>query len=134
MSFKLLAIRPLDNCNPKFLKNLIPNQTYQFYNDYVFHYEDNDLTKNVINIEKLEQTVPENFYNQGETKINISAIVGKNGSGKSSLVDLLYATFYNIAISEKIIKLLDFTNVVGNLDENLLKNDFLYLRDYKKPF
>jgi hypothetical protein len=32
MSFKLLAIRPLDGCNPKFLKNLEENRIYQFYN------------------------------------------------------------------------------------------------------
>ena len=33
MSFKLLAIRPLNGCNKKFLKNLIPNQIYKFYNE-----------------------------------------------------------------------------------------------------
>jgi hypothetical protein len=85
MSFKLLAIRPLEGCNKKFLKNLKPNQVYQFYNDYKFHFEEEDENKNVIKIEKLEQSVPENLYGD---KINISAIVGKNGSGKSSLVEL----------------------------------------------
>ncbi|MEB3800181.1 hypothetical protein INQ45_03570 [Flavobacterium columnare] len=36
MSFKLLAIRPLDGCNEKFLKNLEENRIYQFYQDYEF--------------------------------------------------------------------------------------------------
>ncbi|MFC0427209.1 hypothetical protein [Chryseobacterium scophthalmum] len=129
MSFKLLAIRPLDSCNTIFLKNLIPNQTYQFYNDYIFHYEDNDQTKDVINIEKLKQTVPENLYNQGKTEINISAIVGKNGSGKSSIVDLLYASFYNLAVSEGIIKIIDFSDVAIDLEDQ-----YFNLKDYKTPF
>ncbi|WP_394666410.1 hypothetical protein [uncultured Chryseobacterium sp.] len=128
MSFKLIAIRPLEGCNTNFLKNLIPNQTYQFYNDYIFHYEDNDKTKDVINIEKLEQIVPENLYNQGKIEINISAIVGKNGSGKSSIVDLLYASFYNLAISEGIIKVIDFSDAAKDLDQNF------NLKDYKSPF
>lgn len=129
MSFKLIAIRPLEGCNTNFLKNLIPNQTYQFYNDYIFHYEDNDKTKDVINIEKLEQIVPENLYNQGKIEINISAIVGKNGSGKSSIVDLLYATFYNLAVSEGIIKIFDFSDLAIDLNDKSFK-----LEDYKNPF
>lgn len=103
MSFKLLAIRPLEGCNKKFLKNLKVNQVYQFYNDYKFHFIDNDENKEVLKIEKLEQAVPENFFGNDNLKINISAIVGKNGSGKSSLVELLYAAFYNLSIIEKIL-------------------------------
>lgn len=106
MGFKLLAIRPLEGCNKKFLKNLKVNQIYQFYNDYEFQdingkkIEDHSRK---IKIEKitLSSTVPNNFHGE---KINISAIVGKNGSGKSSLIELLYVTFYNLAVTEKIIK------------------------------
>ncbi|NJM80826.1 MAG: hypothetical protein HC854_16660 [Flavobacterium sp.] len=111
MSFKLLAIRPLDGCNPKFLKNLEENRIYQFYNDYEFFIGDTKITheKDVIkgDITKIEYNpkneVPPNFFDQGNTKINISAIVGKNGSGKSSLVELMYVAFYNLAVTEGII-------------------------------
>ena len=34
--FKLLAIRPLKDCNPDYLKVLKPNTIYQFYQDYQF--------------------------------------------------------------------------------------------------
>ena len=101
MSFKLLAIRPLDGCNEKFLKNLEKNRIYQFYNDYTF-YDENGIIKefgkdNYKEVKKIEykETVPADLYNQGKLKINVSAIVGKNGSGKSALTELLFASIYN---------------------------------------
>ncbi|UFH32683.1 hypothetical protein LNP04_02915 [Chryseobacterium sp. C-71] len=101
MSFKLLAIRPLDGCNPKFLKNLTPNQIYQFCNDYKFI---QDKDENVNSIE-YNETVPEELYYQGDgdfkTKINISAIVGKNGSGKSALVELMVAFVVKLSLEIK---------------------------------
>lgn len=107
MSFKLLAIRPLANCNQKFLKNLEENRIYQFYNDYEFQdKEDKKISEfgkdKHIEVNKIEyiETIPTDFFGE---KINISAIVGKNGSGKSSLVELIYIAFYNLAIEKKII-------------------------------
>jgi predicted ATP-binding protein involved in virulence len=87
MSFRLIAIRPLEGCNRKFLKNLKENQVYQFYNEYIFNFQDDDKDKDVIGI-SYSPTTPEELYKQGDIYINISAIVGKNGSGKSSLVEL----------------------------------------------
>ncbi|WP_288446091.1 hypothetical protein [uncultured Chryseobacterium sp.] len=101
MSFKLLAIRPLGGCNPKFLKNLTPNELYKFYNDYKFV---EDIDGNITSIE-YDETVPKDLYYQGEgdlkTKINISAIVGKNGSGKSALVELLVASIVKMSLAIK---------------------------------
>jgi hypothetical protein len=46
MSFKLLAIRPLKGCSPRFLKNLEEDRIYKFYNDYsFFENEDRKVTK-----------------------------------------------------------------------------------------
>lgn len=102
MSFKLLAIRPLDNCNKDFLKNLEENRIYKFYNDYSFKninrkiISEND--KSTVHYIKYVSNIPDNFYGQRDLKINISAIVGENGSGKSSIVELLYVAFYNFSI------------------------------------
>lgn len=106
MSFKLLAIRPLKGCSARFLKNLEEDRIYKFYNDYFFLDENDDEVKkgnkNVARIE-YKNSVPENLYEKSGLDIQISALVGKNGSGKSSLLELLYASCYVIAINQKIL-------------------------------
>lgn len=106
MSFKIIAIRPMAKCNPQFLKNLKPLEFYTFYNDYTF--------KMIPDENKIEFTykksIPDDFFyvkrfnSKEELPINISAIVGKNGSGKSSIVELMYVAFYNLALERGIIK------------------------------
>ena len=143
MSFKLLAIRPLDGCNPKFRKNLEENRIYQFYNDYEFYIGDKIIKstdeipiKGDVTKIKYIETVPQELFYQGDnkTKINISAIVGKNGSGKSSLIELLYAFFYQLSISKEIIELFDFSEVVNYNLFDETREKFLNLnlnKDYK---
>ncbi len=101
MSFKLLAIRPLENCNTKFLKNLEKNRIYKFYNDYEFQdskgKEITDFSQ-LIDVSSInyKSSVPINLYGD---RINISAIVGKNGSGKSAIVELFVASINQISYS-----------------------------------
>ena len=105
MSFKLLAIRPLKGCSARFLKNLEEDRIYKFYNDYSFLDEnDNEVRTGGNKITKIQckNSVPETLYEKSGLDIQISALVGKNGSGKSSLLELLYASCYVIAISQKI--------------------------------
>ena len=83
--FKLLAIRPLSGCNPKFRKNLIEGEIYRFYNEYNYIFDKKQ--QDVIRIDKA-QSVPENLFGEN---ISVSAIVGENGSGKSALVELFVA-------------------------------------------
>ena len=99
MSFKLIAIRPLKGCSARFLKNLEEDRIYKFYNDYSF-FENED--KKVTKIQ-CEDSVPKTLYEKSGLDIQISALVGKNGSGKSSLLELLYASCSAIAINQKII-------------------------------
>lgn len=103
MNFKLLAIRPLDKCGEKFLKNLQKNRIYKMYNDYAFYSNDNfvddfDITNpqySVIDNIEFKNTLPQNFFGP---KVNVSAIIGKNGSGKSSLVNLVVAAINQMSI------------------------------------
>lgn len=127
MNFKLLAIRPLINCNENFLKNLKPNQVYQFYNEYKFHFESDDKEKNVNSIEKLDQSVPENFF---DAKINISAIVGKNGSGKSALIELFIASINQFSLKFKREGRIETTaylkNAINESEEKKIECEIFY--------
>ncbi|WP_312509653.1 hypothetical protein [Chryseobacterium culicis] len=107
MSFKLIAIRPLSNCNKRFLKNLKNNQLYKFYNDYTFDFNITNDKKEFVSI-KYQQTIPAKLYKQGKTNINISAIVGKNGSGKSSVSELLIISLFYVANKIGLVNVEDF--------------------------
>ena len=107
MSFKLIAIRPLSNCNKRFLKNLKHSQLYKFYNDYTFDFNITNDKKEIVSI-KYQQTIPAKLYKQGKTNINISAIVGKNGSGKSSVSELLIISLFYVANKIGLVNVEDF--------------------------
>lgn len=110
MGFKLLAIRPLKGCSARFLKNLEEDRIYKFYNDYSFLDENNqEIEGGDKKVSKIEcnNTVPEKFYEKSGLDIQISALVGKNGSGKSSLLELLYASCYVIASKKGILPNID---------------------------
>ncbi|MDF2931090.1 MAG: hypothetical protein K0R36_421 [Chryseobacterium sp.] len=149
MSFKLLAIRPLTNTNTSFLKNLEENCIYRFYSEYDYQFTEKQTKKSVIefqeiffktkrdqNNEKLKKfnitsihlstKIPTNFYAKN---INISAIVGKNGSGKSSLLELLYAFIFNISKKEGILK---FETEKVNFNDINLEIYYLYNNEYYK--
>ncbi|MEH7889892.1 hypothetical protein [Elizabethkingia meningoseptica] len=118
MRFKLLAIRPFADCNPQLLKNLRIKELYQFYNDYKFSFNNGKVTT----IE-YRPSIPENLYNISDSnKVNISAIVGKNGSGKSALMDLLVAAIVQISLlfDEDFIK----EDEIFNNNEEILKERF----------
>lgn len=103
-AFRIIAIRPLVGCSQRYLKVLKAGQIYKFYNDYEFLNKDGKPVKgneDVVDI-KDNYNTPAGLYNikrKGKEylRVNISAIVGKNGSGKSSLIELLFMAINNIA-------------------------------------
>jgi predicted ATPase len=110
-NFKLIGIRPHKDCSEKFLKVLEPGRLYQFYNEYEFYTEKGkfDGVNGEIIKYKFKQTVPENLYKVGNLNINVSAIVGKNGTGKSTLIELLLYCVYYLG-----------TNIKNRKGENIL--------------
>jgi AAA15 family ATPase/GTPase len=104
MDFKLLGIRPLKNCSPNYLKSLEADLLYPFYAGF-------DADKVAITPEArtliLKSNLPNEFYDlkigQNKLSLSVSAIVGKNGSGKSSLTDLLFVMIYNFSVERKIL-------------------------------
>ncbi len=95
--FKLLAIRPLPDCNPQILKILQPDQFYFFDNTYTPNRDHLWIHRR----DTGHDYIPEDFFfrktnAQGTLKsINVQALVGKNGEGKSSLTDLALRIFNN---------------------------------------
>lgn len=86
-NFRIVAVKTLKGCDPNYLKILKPNQLYYFYNN--IEIEDEKITP--------QDELPNNFYSANGVNINISAIVGKNGSGKSTIIEILFRIINNIA-------------------------------------
>ena len=113
--FKLIAIQPLEGCTDNIRKVLKENQIYYFHQGYTI---DNDTVK----IAKNEIT-PSNFYNTDGLQISVHTIVGNNGSGKSTIVELLMRVVNNLSYvcygSEKVDMRNDAIVPVMNVYANL---------------
>ena len=106
--FKLLAIRPLPGCAPYIQKCLKTGMMYYFCNDYIIE-PYSHIRRRSKNVKPLKEdffSVPatadgaEDEYKKytGPT-VSVSALVGMNGDGKSTLVELMMRLINNCAIS-----------------------------------
>lgn len=95
--FKLIAIKPLKGCQPHILKCLKTDMMYYFCNDYYVAEDESYIERRSKNIQPLKET----FF-LGNPKVNISAVVGMNGDGKSTLMELLMRLINNCAISNQL--------------------------------
>jgi energy-coupling factor transporter ATP-binding protein EcfA2 len=100
-SFRIIAIRPLKDCSPKYLKVLEEGEIYRLSSEYEFEKENQhgQVTKIIYN-----RGIPEGFFQMGNLDIQVSAIVGGNGSGKSTLVELLIVAVYLLSVQEGILE------------------------------
>ncbi|HCM33401.1 AAA family ATPase [Chryseobacterium sp.] len=90
MSLKIIALEVLETCDSKHSKNLIKNNPYIFYKNYNFIRKGGNETIELI-------TEDFDLYSKdSKPNINISAIVGKNGSGKSTIIELLIKAINNL--------------------------------------
>lgn len=111
-NFKLIAIKPLQKCDSKYLKTLKENELYVFDKAYI-------INEDKISVDEIKSL---SLYGQ---KINIHAIVGKNGTGKSTLVELLFAIINTISKYKNINK--DIVDVdMGLKVELYFETDIIY--------
>lgn len=133
--FKLLAIRPLEGCDKRFRKKLKEGMVYKFFQDYKYYIEVAKRKKVELTSENyflykeisISEVVPPSkeldLFSSDSLNINVSAIVGENGSGKSSLIDFHNTINYYLAsycfktmdttldaVSYEIKKLISFTD------------------------
>lgn len=128
--FKLVAIRPLIGCDKKFLKNLTAGQIYPLYNNYKFHSFSKEIICNssADSVQYISYTeAPPEIYNiqtadGHDMEVNISAIAGKNGSGKSSLIELFFVSVFLYCSNNNI---LDHNVKSLNARSNKLKKQLL---------
>lgn len=103
--FKLIAIRPLEGCEEKYTKVLQKGVIYRFYNEYTFFNSDGKevgINEDVDSI-KYNKLVTYDFFSKKNPIVNIASVVGKNGSGKSSLLELFYIGIYILAVKYKTL-------------------------------
>ena len=136
--FKLIAIRPLIGCDRRFLKNLTVGEIYQFYNDYKFINQQGKVARleDKITSVTYKSTIPENLYTIKTTggrdiQINISAIVGKNGSGKSAISELFLYCLFLISDNLGFVKKENFIDLNSQNKEVKLESK-LYDDDVKE--
>ena len=131
MSFKIIGLEVLNGCSKVHSKNLKFNEPYLFYKNY--HFFDKQETKPYEIHHR--SVVSETVYNLKEQNlnINISAIVGKNGSGKSTIVELLMKginnLFYRYKDLHKDKNLHPINKVPGNVELSIYyhcKEDVIY--------
>lgn len=106
--FKLLAIRPLPGCAPYIQKCLKTGMMYYFCSDYIIE-PYSHIRRRSKNVKPLKEgffsipstadgTADELNKDTGPT-VSVSAVVGMNGDGKSTLVELMMRLINNCAIS-----------------------------------
>lgn len=96
--FKLIAIRPLQGCEPHILKCLKKDMMYYFCNDYFIAENETYIERRSRNIQPLKKC----FFLESP-QVNISAVVGMNGDGKSTLMELMMRLVNNCAISNGLV-------------------------------
>lgn len=117
--FKLLAIRPLEGCDVRFLKNLNQGEFYKFYQDYDFNIDEN--VKSEVQISHVS-SIPKSLYGDN---INISAVVGRNGSGKSTIVEIFSLFIFCLAEHLNLININIFkeSHSLSAKDQNRLDSE-----------
>lgn len=101
-NFKIIAVRPLakskpfaDNSKQKHIKNLEEGKIYAMYQAYNF---ENEMNGEI----GYDADLDINIFNSDELNISICAIVGMNGSGKSTIAELIFLIINRLSLEKKI--------------------------------
>lgn len=93
----MIAIRPLKECSPHIRKCLKEGVFYYFCDDYRIDEPLRVIRRKSQNLEPLA-----NDFFLKKPQVNINAVVGKNGDGKSTLVELMMRLVNNCTITNDL--------------------------------
>lgn len=94
--FKIIALRVLDGCPSHFKKCLDDNKTYFFDNGYEDDTDSGFIRKKDNDGHKL-RLYDVKGHEDRTIRIELSAVVGKNGEGKSTLIELMLRVLNNFS-------------------------------------
>lgn len=118
--FKLIAVKVLEGCRKSVCKCLSVGKMYYFNNDYYITDDSICLRDEYIRL------LPDDFFSLDATstlQINISAVVGMNGDGKSTLMELVMRLINNCAKHYRLADKDNLLQIVG------VKAELYYLLD-----
>lgn len=95
--FKLIGIRVFEGCKEYIYKCLHVGMMYYFCNDYVI----GEGRRCVRRVSKNLKPIRSDFFGTCP-EVNVSAVVGMNGDGKSTIVELIMRLVNNCAIAYEL--------------------------------
>lgn len=95
-TFKIIALRVLKGCPSQFKRCLDDQKTYFFDNIYE-DVRDTDFIRKKHNVEQKLRLYDIKGYENRTIPVEISAVVGKNGEGKSTLIEMMLRILNNFA-------------------------------------
>ncbi|WP_075344309.1 AAA family ATPase [Tenacibaculum agarivorans] len=120
--FKLIGLRANEGCEKKYSKILDKGKVYHFSQEYTV---DSSTDKIILNSEKYID-----LYSSNNLKININAIAGKNGTGKSTIMEMLFMIINNLSKTETTFS--ESLEHIKGLDTTLFfKTDQFYKLEIK---
>lgn len=104
--FRIIAVRVLSGCDVGIRRALREDETYFLYDDYEGVFDENGSWLGIRKSEYRNDRISSAFFriptNDTRVKrapvVSVSAIVGKNGDGKSSLVELILRIVNNFGV------------------------------------
>lgn len=147
-NFRLIAVRILPGCDASFVKCLKENTFYYLNNDYAISCDGHEIKPRSSSITPLDDDffTLEEDDKDSKINVNLSAVVGKNGDGKSSLIEIVIRLLNNFyerydldplrslhhikGLCVELYYLLDGTFFRLKEDSNKLDNDIITLDQY----
>ncbi|MDN5114556.1 AAA family ATPase [Aliarcobacter butzleri] len=103
----------------------IHKQGFNFSPRFRCEYDEDNKELNIVDKEETGEFYPKNFFGEN---INVTAIVGENGSGKSSIFEIILSDYNNIKTN--ILMLINENNNLKYISNNIKLETLEKLEDY----